>query len=95
MFDCTDHVASAGRMNDLLAMANPPVIPMSRVKYMVLDEADRMLDMGFEPQIKKILDSIPKQNQFQSVMFTATVCLSVPSLSKRKNLRSVMLTATV
>ena len=65
-------IGTPGRMMDFLKMKNPPVIPLNRLKYVVFDEADRMLDMGFEPQIREILDQIPKENQFQSLMFTAT-----------------------
>ena len=65
-------IATPGRMMDFLKMKNPPVIPLNRLKYVVFDEADRMLDMGFEPQIREILDQIPKENQYQSLMFTAT-----------------------
>ena len=42
----------SGRLNDFLKMNNPPVAPLNRLKYLVFDEADRMLDMGFEPQVR-------------------------------------------
>jgi|TARA_B110000971_G_scaffold214812_1_gene247393 ATP-dependent RNA helicase DDX5/DBP2 len=65
-------VATPGRLNDFLA---PPPgfsapVRASHAKYVVLDEADRMLDMGFEPQIKKILKLCPSARQ--TLMFTAT-----------------------
>lgn len=41
-------IATPGRCNDLAAMG---VLKLSNVTYLVLDEADRMLDMGFEPQV--------------------------------------------
>ena len=44
-------VGTPGRLNDLLALANPPVFNLKSCSSLVLDEADRMLDMGFEPQV--------------------------------------------
>lgn len=67
-------VATPGRLNDFLEgnPGFPPVIDVSQTSYAVLDEADRMLDMGFEPQIKDILDRCPRAGERQTLMFTAT-----------------------
>ncbi|XP_034187499.2 putative ATP-dependent RNA helicase DDX43 [Osmia lignaria lignaria] len=60
-------IATPGRLNDLVE-AN--ILNISSVTYLVLDEADRMLDMGFEPQIRKtLLDIRPDR---QTVMTSAT-----------------------
>ncbi|KAI5650999.1 hypothetical protein M9H77_37004 [Catharanthus roseus] len=60
-------VATPGRLNDILDMKR---IDFRQVSLLVLDEADRMLDMGFEPQIRKIVNEIPPRRQ--TLMYTAT-----------------------
>ena len=60
-------IATPGRLNDLLESRH---VDMSSATYVVLDEADRMLDMGFEPQIRKILSHVPVDRQ--TLFFTAT-----------------------
>uniref|UniRef100_A0A6G5AAM3 Putative atp-dependent rna helicase n=1 Tax=Rhipicephalus microplus TaxID=6941 RepID=A0A6G5AAM3_RHIMP len=60
-------IATPGRLNDLV-MNN--VIDLKYVTFLILDEADRMLDMGFEPQIKKVLLDIRPDRQ--TVMTSAT-----------------------
>ncbi|KAL2622302.1 hypothetical protein R1flu_002507 [Riccia fluitans] len=60
-------IATPGRLNDFL---NSGKFSLERVSYVVLDEADRMLDMGFEPQIRAIFSHLPAERQ--TLMFTAT-----------------------
>ncbi|XP_052870220.1 probable ATP-dependent RNA helicase DDX43 [Anopheles cruzii] len=60
-------IATPGRLNDLVEAG---VVKVSSITYLVLDEADRMLDMGFEPQIRKVLLDIRPDRQ--TVMTSAT-----------------------
>ncbi|GAA5989052.1 hypothetical protein JCM11641_002309 [Rhodosporidiobolus odoratus] len=60
-------IATPGRLIDMLESGKTN---LRRVTYLVMDEADRMLDMGFEPQIRKILDQIRPDRQ--TLMFSAT-----------------------
>lgn len=70
-------VATPGRLKDL---QNDGSINLGRVKYLVLDEADRMLDKGFEQDIKDIIQPMPVSRR-QTVMFTATWPRSVRDLA--------------
>ena len=60
-------IATPGRLNDFLESG---AVNLGSATYVVLDEADRMLDMGFEPQIRKILARAPPARQ--TLFFTAT-----------------------
>lgn len=60
-------IATPGRLNDLVSAGH---IKIESVTYLVLDEADKMLDMGFEPQIRKLLLDIRPDRQ--TVMTSAT-----------------------
>lgn len=71
-------VATPGRLLDLI---NQGFISINAVKYFVLDEADRMLDMGFIHDIKKIIAKLPKKRQ--SLFFSATMPQNILELSKQ------------
>ena len=68
---CHMLVATPGRLVDLMERGK---IGVDQIKYLILDEADRMLDMGFEPQIRRIVeqDNMPKTGDRQTLMFSAT-----------------------
>lgn len=61
-------IATPGRLIDLMECG---VLSVNDVSYLVLDEADRMLDMGFEPQIRQIIARITNENR-QTLMWSAT-----------------------
>ena len=60
-------IATPGRINDFVENGD---MNISKVGFMVLDEADRMLDMGFEPQVRSVLDAVGAERQ--TMMFSAT-----------------------
>lgn len=63
-------VCTPGRCIDLLTLNGGRVMNLQRCTYVVLDEADRMFDMGFEPQVQKIMNNVRPDRQ--TVMFSAT-----------------------
>jgi superfamily II DNA/RNA helicase len=69
-------VATPGRLLDHLQMKNTS---LGQVQIVVLDEADRMLDMGFLPDISRILNQLPKERQ--SLMFSATFSEEIKKLA--------------
>jgi superfamily II DNA/RNA helicase len=70
-------IATPGRLMDHV---NQKTIQLSQVSLFVLDEADRMLDMGFIPDIKKIIQLLPTQRQ--NLMFSATFSDEINKLAK-------------
>ena len=74
-------VCTPGRMIDLLAANSGRVTNLRRVTYIVLDEADRMFDMGFEPQVMKIFANIRPSRQ--TILFSATMPRIMDALAKK------------
>ncbi|KAL2832096.1 hypothetical protein BDW59DRAFT_115371 [Aspergillus cavernicola] len=74
-------VCTPGRMIDLLAANAGRVTNLRRVTYIVLDEADRMFDMGFEPQVMKILNNVRPDRQ--TVLFSATFPRNMEALARK------------
>ncbi|KIM90655.1 hypothetical protein PILCRDRAFT_811102 [Piloderma croceum F 1598] len=74
-------VCTPGRMIDLLTANSGRVTNLKRVTYVVLDEADRMFDMGFEPQVMKIINNIRPDRQ--TVLFSATFPKQMDSLARK------------
>jgi len=75
-------VATPGRLSDLMRQG---YVTMEKIQFMVLDEADRMLDMGFEPQIREIVEGekMPQADFRQTMMFSATFPDDIQALARQ------------
>jgi superfamily II DNA/RNA helicase len=80
-------IATPGRLLDHIQQRT---ISPSRFNIVVLDEADRMLDIGFEPQIRQILRNVPKQRQ--TLLFSATFPKSIEKLAYQNLINPVRIT---
>ena len=74
-------IATPGRLIDIMKQR---CLTLSEVKFLILDEADRMLDMGFEPQISEIINDcdMPPAEERQTMLFSATFPVEVQRLAK-------------
>jgi ATP-dependent RNA helicase RhlE len=70
-------VATPGRLLDFMEEG---AVDLSSIEYLVLDEVDRMLDMGFLPQVRRIVEKCPKQRQ--TLFFSATLPPEIEGLTK-------------
>lgn len=71
-------VATPGRLLDQMNVLN---LDFSHLKYLVLDEADRMLDMGFLPDVSKIVEGLPEERQ--TLLFSATMPEAIQKVVKK------------
>ena len=73
-------VATPGRLIDFIQRGD---MFLDRVESLVLDEADRMLDMGFIPQVKRIVRSTPRKEDRQTLLFSATFSQDIMNLARQ------------
>ena len=73
-------VATPGRLLDFIGRG---VIDLSKVEIAVIDEADRMLDMGFIPDVKRIMGHLPPAAKRQTMLFSATLTHDIMELASR------------
>jgi len=72
-------IATPGRLCDMMERN---VLRLASCNFLVLDEADRMLDMGFEPQLKQVVNAMPDKSRRQTLFFTATWPNNVRKVAK-------------
>ena len=72
-------IATPGRLLDLY---DQKAVNFDQLRYLVLDEADRMLDLGFSPEISRIFNALPKQRQ--TLLFSATFSDAIRELAKKR-----------
>ncbi len=75
---CDLVVATPGRLIDYLQKR---VLDTSALKMLIIDEADRMLDMGFIPDVKRIIYQLPKKEERQTLLFSATLSRDIMNLA--------------
>lgn len=80
-------VATPGRLLDFVSNGN---LHLGMIELMVLDEADRMLDMGFIPQVRQIVARTPRKDCRQTLLFSATYTPEIVELSDRWAMDPIM-----
>ena len=73
-------IFSSPRPDDCLTIIEQGNCRLDQIKFLVLDEADRMLDMGFLPDVRRILDRCPRQRH--TALFSATIPPQIETLIK-------------
>ena len=77
---CDIMVATPGRLIDFLGQNE---INLRKIEILVLDEADRMLDMGFMPDVRRIVRACPRKESRQTLLFSATFTPQILEISER------------
>lgn len=80
-------VATPGRLLDFKRQRD---LHLDRVQVLIIDEADRMLDMGFIPDVRKIIYSTPHKNERQTLLFSATLTPEVTRLAAQWTVNPVV-----
>ncbi len=87
---CDVIIATPGRLLDFLGKG---VVSLGNCNILVLDEADRMLDMGFIPDVRRIVGRIPARSERQTMLFSATVPEDVKRLAMQWSVQPIMIEA--